>query len=117
MIKATDKDQLFIRFFPYYHAIVNAYTNRHPAAEMTLHAEISLYPLDSSDLTHDIASFLDQVESHGLHVTLGQMSSVVSGESSLLFTAIREAFEQCCDSSRAVLCMKVYNAVPPQSAS
>jgi len=80
---------------------------------MILHAEISLYPLSSRDITQDIVSFLGHIESRGLQITLGQMSSVISGDSKLLFSAIREAFELCCDSSKAVLCMKVSNAVAP----
>jgi uncharacterized protein YqgV (UPF0045/DUF77 family) len=80
---------------------------------MILHAEISLYPLNTPDITQDIALFLNVLESHGLQVEYGRMSSTASGESSLLFSAIRAAFEQCCDTTKAVLCLKVSNAVPP----
>jgi uncharacterized protein YqgV (UPF0045/DUF77 family) len=80
---------------------------------MTLHAEISLYPLKTHNVTQDIAMFLDVLESRGLQVEYGRMSSTVSGESSLLFSAIHEAFEQCCNHTKAVLCLKVSNAVPP----
>ena len=80
---------------------------------MTLHAEISLYPLSTSDITQDIVSFLNHIESRGLTIEWGRMSSIASGESELLFSAIREAFDQCCDTTKAVLCMKVSNAVPP----
>lgn len=80
---------------------------------MKLHAEISLYTLKTQDITQDIAVFLNVLESRGLQVEYGRMSSTVSGESRLLFSAVREAFEHCCDSTKAVLCLKVSNAVPP----
>ena len=80
---------------------------------MILHAEISLYPLKTPEITQAITLFLNVLESRGLQVEFGRMSSTASGESTLLFSAIQDAFEQCCETTKAVLCLKVSNAVPP----
>ena len=82
---------------------------------MTIQAEISLYPLKTLDLTPVIVSFLHEIESHGLQIEYGRLSSLVSGDSSVVFPALQAAYEHCCDSSKAVLCLKITNTAPPSS--
>lgn len=61
---------------------------------MKVQAEISLYPLRCGDLTRPIRQFIELLENNKLKVKLGPMSSLISGDSRVVFESLREAFEQ-----------------------
>lgn len=79
---------------------------------MIVQAEISLYPLKRAGLARPIAEFVGHLRRRALEVETGPMSSIVTGESQTVFTALREAFDAAARQGPVVLCIKVSNACP-----
>ena len=79
---------------------------------MKVQAEVSLYPLRQNDLTKPIQQFIQALESNKLKVELGPMSSLVTGDSEVLFLNLREAFEQLAEEYEVVMTAKISNACP-----
>lgn len=77
---------------------------------MNIDAEISLYPLRTSDLSGPIHGFLQRIHQAGLEVHPGPMSSRITGECSELFRTIGNAFESSAEQGDVVLVFKVSNA-------
>ncbi len=76
---------------------------------MEVEAEISLYPLGESHLSHPIQAFLKVLEAHGCEAELGQMSTIVKGESKQVVEALRVGYEQACERGGALLIVKASN--------
>ena len=74
---------------------------------MKVQAEVSLYPLREADLTPPIQQFIERLESRGLQVAIGPLSSTVAGDSASLFDALREAFEDSAQGGARVLVLKI----------
>jgi uncharacterized protein YqgV (UPF0045/DUF77 family) len=79
---------------------------------MKIQAEISLYPLRYSDLTRPIQQFIELLENNKLKVELGPMSSLIAGDSQVVFESLREAFEQLAKEYEVVMTAKISNACP-----
>jgi len=79
---------------------------------MKVQAEISLYPLRQNDLTKPIQQFIQALESSKLKVELGPMSSLVTGDSQVVFENLQKAFEQTAQRYEIVMTAKVSNACP-----
>jgi len=79
---------------------------------MKIQAEISLYPLRCSDLTRPIRQFIELLENNKLKVELGPMSSLIAGDSQVVFESLREAFEQLAKKYDVVVSAKISNACP-----
>jgi len=79
---------------------------------MFLAAQVSMYPLRQPDLSPAIDKALTIFQRHGLKVTPGAMSSVVSGEDEALFSAIKEAFQQTAEEGELVMILTLSNACP-----
>ena len=79
---------------------------------MKVHAEVSLYPLRQNDLTKPIQQFVESLEINNLKVKTGSMSSVISGEESIVFQSLQKAFEQAAQKYDVVLNVKISNACP-----
>ncbi len=79
---------------------------------MTLQAEISLYPLGEPLLLPVIEDFVQRSREHGLNPQIGAMSTVVVGESEIVFSAISKAFASAAREHRCVLVVKYSNACP-----
>jgi uncharacterized protein YqgV (UPF0045/DUF77 family) len=79
---------------------------------MKVQAEISLYPLRQNDLTKPIQQFVEGLKSDKLKVSLGPMSSLVTGESQVVFENLQKAFEQAAQRCEIVLTAKISNACP-----
>jgi uncharacterized protein YqgV (UPF0045/DUF77 family) len=79
---------------------------------MKIQAEISLYPLRCSDLTRPIRQFIELLENNKLKVELGPMSSLISGDSRVVFESLREAFGQLAKEYEVVMTAKISNACP-----
>jgi len=79
---------------------------------MKVHAEVSLYPLRQNDLTEPIQQFVESLEINNLKVKTGSMSSVISGEESIVFQSLQKAFEQAAQKYDVVLNVKISNACP-----
>ena len=83
---------------------------------MNVQAEISLYPLRTSDLGHTIESFLGKLKAAGLMVQPGNMSSALSGDVDAVFSRVGAAFKAVAEDGQVVLVMKVSNACPSGDA-
>ena len=79
---------------------------------MNIQAEISLYPLRTSDLGHAIESLLDELKAAGLAVQPGNMSSTVAGDVDAVFSTVGAAFKAVAENGQVVLVMKVSNDCP-----
>ncbi len=76
---------------------------------MLVQAEISLYPLGETDVGRTIYEFIHVLERPGLTLEPGPMSTLIAGESELVFTALREAYEHSVATGRKILVLKVMN--------
>ena len=79
---------------------------------MKIQAEISLYPLRCSDLTRPIRQFIELLENNKLKVELGPMSTLIAGDSQVVFESLGEAFEQLAKEYEVVMTAKISNACP-----
>lgn len=79
---------------------------------MKVQAEVSLYPLRQNDLNEPIQKFIESLRSNNLKVKAGSMSSVISGEESIVFQSLQKAFEQTSRKYEVVLTAKISNACP-----
>lgn len=79
---------------------------------MPASAQVSLYPLRQPRLSPAIDAALDVFRRHGLEVTPGPMSSVVSGDDDALFAALKEAFLQASAQGEVVMVVTLSNACP-----
>ena len=79
---------------------------------MKVQAEISLYPLRQDELTKPIQQFIELLESSKLKTELGPMSTLVSGDSQIVFENLQKAFERLAEESEVVMTAKISNACP-----
>lgn len=79
---------------------------------MNIQVEVSLYPLRKDSLEEPINSFAQHLRKCGFSVTVGPMSSHISGESGRVFEALAEAFDEAAGNGDVVLTMKASNACP-----
>ena len=79
---------------------------------MRVKAEVSIYPLRESDLTRPTEQFVDGLKKNELQVKVGPMSSLVAGDSHVIFESLREDFEQLAAEYEVVLTAKISNACP-----
>jgi len=79
---------------------------------MFLTAQVSIYPLRQTHLSPVISKALGIFREHGLEVTAGTMSSLVSGPDEALFAAIKEAFQQTASQGDIVMSLTLSNACP-----
>jgi len=77
---------------------------------MKVRAEISLYPLKTTELSNPIDEFCRILQAQGLEVQIGPMSSSVYGECKDLFNAFQEAFGQLAEKYQVVMTAKISNA-------
>ncbi|MFA5517812.1 MAG: YkoF family thiamine/hydroxymethylpyrimidine-binding protein [Spirochaetota bacterium] len=74
--------------------------------------EVSLYPLGTNDLGTSISRFISILEEHGCHVETGSMSTLVTADSSVLFDAMKQAYEHVSSKGGVVVVMKISNTCP-----
>jgi len=82
---------------------------------MKVQAEVSLYPLRTSELSGAIDSFLGHLEAPGLMLHKGSMSSMVAGDVDMVFAVLGRAFRVVASGCQVVLVVKVSNACPSRS--
>jgi uncharacterized protein YqgV (UPF0045/DUF77 family) len=73
--------------------------------------QFAIYPLGVEPLGPAIDAAIDAVRSHGLQLTSGPMSSLVSGPSDVVFAALADGFEAAA-SQGCVLVATISNACP-----
>jgi uncharacterized protein YqgV (UPF0045/DUF77 family) len=75
-------------------------------------AQVSLYPLGQADLSPVIDEALNILRLHGLDVTPGSMSTLISGDGAVVFSALQEAFQCAAKENRVVMVTTFSNACP-----
>jgi len=84
---------------------------------VNVQAEVSLYPLRSSELSRPIRQFCDALSRCGLHVKTGQMSTSLTGEMHHVFDGLKSALAEIGQDHEVVLVLKVSNACPADPPS
>jgi uncharacterized protein YqgV (UPF0045/DUF77 family) len=79
---------------------------------MKIQAELSLYPLKTKELAPSIEAFLRALARRGISIDPGPMSTVVSGESGILFPAISGSFKKVAELNEILLIAKFSDACP-----
>lgn len=79
---------------------------------MEMEAEVSLYPLGELHLSEPIQAFVKVLQDHDCEAEVGQMSTIVKGESAKVFEALRAGYEQACQKGGCVLVVKASNVCP-----
>ena len=79
---------------------------------MKVQAEISLYPLRENELTGPIQQFIRALKDHNLIIKTGAVSTLVAGDSGLVFESLQQAFEQIAEGYDVVMTAKISNACP-----
>jgi uncharacterized protein YqgV (UPF0045/DUF77 family) len=77
---------------------------------------VALYPLRQPALGPWIDEALRIFRGHGLHVEAGTMSSVITGETRVVFQALEAAFEAVAAEAYTVMTITVSNACPADRA-
>jgi len=68
--------------------------------------------LHQNDLTEPIQQFIESLRNENLNVKTGSMSSVISGDSKIVFQSLQKAFAQAAQKYEVVLTVKISNACP-----
>ncbi|MBN1377919.1 MAG: thiamine-binding protein [Gammaproteobacteria bacterium] len=84
---------------------------------MIIQVEVSVYPLETDALRETIDTFINRVSQHGLNVNKGAMSTILSGDDSVMFTALNAAFVQIANDNKVVMVLKISNACPSCDAA
>jgi tRNA-Thr(GGU) m(6)t(6)A37 methyltransferase TsaA len=88
-----------------------------PEELVGLTAQVSLYPLGQPQLAPAIDKALEVFRQHGLEVTPGPMSSLVSGDSANIFKALQRALQRAAEESEVVMVTTFSNACPTPARS
>ena len=75
-------------------------------------AQISIYPLRQEHLGPAVEIVRETLEAHGLQAQVGPMSTIVTGESGIVFAALAEAFDKAARTGEVVMTFTVSNACP-----
>jgi uncharacterized protein YqgV (UPF0045/DUF77 family) len=66
-------------------------------------AQVSLYPLGQDDLSPAINEALNIFHHHDLGVTPGSMSTLISGDEAVVFSALQESFRYAAKEGQVVM--------------
>jgi uncharacterized protein YqgV (UPF0045/DUF77 family) len=75
-------------------------------------AQVSVYPLRQVSIGPAIRKAVRVFRQHGLETRVGAMSTLVWGEETAVFAALKEAFHQAAESGDAVMVVALSNACP-----
>ncbi len=75
-------------------------------------AQISIYPLRQEHLGPAVETVRETLEAHGLRAQVGPMSTIVTGETGIVFAALAEAFDKAARTGEVVMTLTVSNACP-----
>lgn len=79
---------------------------------MKVTAQVSIYPLRQEKLSPAIEKFWEVLEMHGVQYEKGSMSTLISGDSELIFRALEDAFERIALHGEVVMVSTLSNACP-----
>lgn len=75
-------------------------------------AQVSLYPLRQAHLSPAIREAAQALAEYGLDAQAGLMSTLVRGEDTTVFAALREAFRRASELGDTVMVVTLSNACP-----
>jgi uncharacterized protein YqgV (UPF0045/DUF77 family) len=75
-------------------------------------AQVSLYPLGQAALSPTIDDALRILREFGLKVEVGEMSSLIAGEDTAVFSALQSAFIRVAEQGPVVMVATFSNACP-----
>ncbi len=75
-------------------------------------AQVSIYPLRRLSIGPPIRQAVRIFREHGVHVRVGEMSTLVWGEEQALFAALQAAFQQTAETGDTVMTVTLSNACP-----
>ncbi len=79
---------------------------------MIVSAQVAIYPLRQDRLTPAITAVSRALEAAGLRPEVGAMSTMVTGATATIFSALEEAFVQAGALGHVVMTITVSNACP-----
>jgi len=79
---------------------------------MSISAQVSIYPLRQQRIGPAVDAVRAALASRGLKPEVGPMSTVVTGEASVIFAALQQAFAQAAVTGQVVLTVTLSNACP-----
>jgi uncharacterized protein YqgV (UPF0045/DUF77 family) len=79
---------------------------------MKVQAEVSLYPLRRKNLVEPVNRFCELLRKNDVKVRMGPMSSLITADSDVIFSRLKDAFEQLAAEYEVVLTAKISNACP-----
>jgi uncharacterized protein YqgV (UPF0045/DUF77 family) len=79
---------------------------------MIISAQLSIYPLRQERLTPAIQAVSSALADAGLQPEVGPMSTLVTGDTEVVFTALHRAFVQTAATGHVVMTVTVSNACP-----
>lgn len=82
---------------------------------MNVQAEVSFYPLRTERIGTAINKFVETLEQQDVEVSIGPMSTRLTGEADKVFEAVRQAFAQVAEEYPAVLVLKLSNSCPTRA--
>jgi uncharacterized protein YqgV (UPF0045/DUF77 family) len=82
----------------------------------TISAQVSLYPLRRRSIGPAITRALEVFRQRDLEVHSGAMSTILVGQETEVFEALRDAFHGASDDGEAVMIVTVSNACPVGTA-
>lgn len=80
-------------------------------------AQVSVYPLRQVSIGPAIRKAVHVFRERGLETQIGAMSTLVWGEETAVFAALKEAFHQAAESGDAVMVVTLSNACPSPEES
>jgi uncharacterized protein YqgV (UPF0045/DUF77 family) len=75
-------------------------------------AQVSLYPLRQAHLSPSISGMLEALRSRGLVVKPGTMSTLVIGDTEVLFDGLKAAFQSAAATADVVMIVSFSNCCP-----
>jgi uncharacterized protein YqgV (UPF0045/DUF77 family) len=75
-------------------------------------AQVSVYALRQDHLGPAVETVRTTLEAHGLQAQVGPMSTIVTGETGVVFAALAEAFDKAARTGEVVMTLTVSNACP-----
>ena len=79
---------------------------------MVIGTQISVYPLRQERLTPAVDAVRTALETRGLHPEIGPMSTLVTGDVKVIFSALQEAFAHAAETGHVVMTVTLSNACP-----
>ncbi len=79
---------------------------------MVISAQLSLYPLRQEHLSPAIQAANETLTAAGLHPETGPMSTIVTGEADVVFTALHDTFVRAAAMGHVVMTVTLSNACP-----